>query len=129
MDVAGVAWVVFELVTLLAFGVPAAVAAAASVVGALEYAVHRRLRVPSWPSPPPASSAMLPGLAVYRALYLMMEDSAALVGSALIELGSAVAIGLALAAGLSIGGYLARRRFGPDAAALRATRRSRGHYR
>ena len=37
---------------------------------------------------------MLPGLAVYRALYLMMEDSAALVGSALIELGSAVAIGL-----------------------------------
>ena len=72
---------------------------------------------------------MLPGLAAYRALYLMMEDSAALVGSALIELGSAVAIGLALAAGLSIGGYLARRRPGPDAAALRATRRSRGHYR
>jgi len=72
---------------------------------------------------------MPPGLAAYRALYLMMEDSAALVGSALIELGSAVAIGLGLAAGLSIGGHLARRRFGLDAAALRATRRSRGHYR
>jgi uncharacterized membrane protein YjjP (DUF1212 family) len=129
MGVAGVAWVVFELVTLLAFGVPATVAAAASVVGALGYAVHRRLRVPELAIATAGIVSMLPGLAVYRALYLMMEDSAALVGSALIELGSAVAIGLGLAAGLSIGGYLARRRFGLDAAALRATRRSRGHYR
>jgi hypothetical protein len=48
------------------------------------------------------------------------------VGNAVIQFVSAVATGLALAGGLSIGGFLARRRFGLDLAAQRARRRSRG---
>jgi uncharacterized membrane protein YjjB (DUF3815 family) len=69
---------------------------------------------------------LLPGLAVYRAIYLMQEGTPAVVPNALTHLLTAVATGIALAGGLSIGGYLARRRLGLDVAAQRARKRSRG---
>ena len=71
--------------------------------------------------------ALLPGLAVYRAINLILSDNPAVVGTATIQFVSAVATGLALAGGLSIGGFLARRRFGLDRAAQRARRRAPGH--
>lgn len=123
--VAGIGWLAYELVALLALGSATTVAAAASVVGALSYAAHRRLRVPEVAVGTAGIVAMLPGLAVYRALFVMIDSPDALVAVGLAELVTAVSIGLGLAAGLSIGGYLARRGFGLDAPALRASRRPR----
>ena len=72
--------------------------------------------------------ALLPGLAVYRAINLFLADNPAVVGQAVLQFGTAVSTGLALAAGLSIGGFLARRRFGLDLASRRARRRARGTH-
>ncbi|OLT17298.1 hypothetical protein BJF80_03885 [Serinicoccus sp. CUA-874] len=72
--------------------------------------------------------SLLPGLAVYRALYLIMENDPESVPMAVLNFVSAVATGLGLAAGLAIGSFAARRKFGLDPAALRARRRSRGTY-
>lgn len=129
MAVAGVARAIFEMVSVLELGAPTAVAVAAAAVGAIGYAAHRTLRLPELAITTAGIVSMLPGLAVYRALFLMMEDSAGLVGTAIVELVSAVSIGIGLAAGVSIGGFAARRALGLDRSALMARRRSRGGYR
>jgi uncharacterized membrane protein YjjP (DUF1212 family) len=137
---AGVGWVVFELMGWLSrliaeqtrqsaeLSQAATGAVAAIVVGAIGYAAHRTLRVPEVVIATAGIVSMLPGLAVYRALFWMMEDSTGLVNTAIVEGFRAISIGLGLAAGVSIGGFLARRKFGLDRAAVRATRRSRGAY-
>ncbi len=120
------AWVVFEVVSLLGVGQAATVTVAAAVVGVLGHSVYRVLRVPELAITTAAIVSLLPGLAVYRALFLMMEDSSQLVNAAVVEFLTAVSTGLGLAAGLSIGSYIARRRFGLDRAAVRARRRAVG---
>jgi uncharacterized membrane protein YjjB (DUF3815 family) len=128
MIVAGLAWLTFEAAVLLGLGGAGSVAVAAVPAGALAYAAHRRLRVPELAVATASIVALLPGLAVYRAIYLILANSPAVVGNAVIHFVSAVTTGLALAAGLSIGGFLLRRRFGLDLAAQRARRRSRSGY-
>lgn len=124
----GVGWLTFRFCSELTVEQPAASAAAAAVVGALAYAVHHRLRVPELVISTAAIVALLPGLAVYRAIFLVMLDSAEFLGLAAVQLLTALSVGLGLAAGLSIGGYLARRRFGLDPSAWRARRRSLGAF-
>jgi uncharacterized membrane protein YjjP (DUF1212 family) len=128
MIVAGLAWLTFEAAVLLGLGGAGSVAVASVPAGALAYAAHRRLRVPELAVATASIVALLPGLAVYRAIYLILANSPAVVGNAVIHFVSAVTTGLALAAGLSIGGFLLRRRFGLDLAAQRARRRSRSGY-
>ncbi|MFB9731223.1 threonine/serine ThrE exporter family protein [Ornithinimicrobium kibberense] len=128
MAVAAGGWVVFEVGLALGLGGPEATAVASAPVGVAAYAVHRRLRMPELAVGTAGIVSMLPGLAVYRAIYLILSDSAAVVGNAVLHFVTAVSTGMALAAGLSIGGFLARRRLGLDRAAQRARRRSRGRY-
>ncbi len=68
---------------------------------------------------------LIPGLAVYRALYEFM-DSEYGVTAALPALVLALATGLGLAAGTTIGGFAARRMFGLDRPAVLSLRRPRG---
>jgi uncharacterized membrane protein YjjP (DUF1212 family) len=124
-----VAWVAFELVSVLGVGRTATVTAAAAVVGVLGHSVYRVLRVPELAITTAAIVSLLPGLAVYRGLFYIMSDSPQLVTAATMEFVTAVSTGLGLAAGLSLGAYAARRRFGLDRASIRARRRSVGAYR
>jgi uncharacterized membrane protein YjjP (DUF1212 family) len=124
-----VAWVAFELVSVLGVGTAATVTAAAAVVGVLGHTVYRVLRVPELAITTAAIVSLLPGLAVYRGLFYIMSDSPQLVTAATMEFVTAASTGLGLAAGLSLGAYAARRRFGLDRASIRARRRSVGAYR
>lgn len=126
MLVAALAWLVFEIGLGLGLGTAGSTALAATPVGALAYAAHRSLGVPELAVGTAAIVPLLPGLAVYRAIYLMQQSTPGVVPNAISHFVAAVSIGLALAAGLSIGGYLARRRIGLDVAAQLARRRSRG---
>lgn len=126
--ISAIAWLVFETGLLLGVTSAAATAVAATLVGALAYAAYRRLRVPEGAVATASIVCLLPGLAVYRSLYLIMQNSAATVPQAAVHFVGALSTGVALAAGLSIGGYFARRRFGLDRAGVRARRRSRGSY-
>ena len=125
---AATAWLVFQAASLLSLGQAAASGVGAAVVGALAYAVHVRLRAPELMISTAAIWCLLPGLAVYRAIFLIMTNPEELATSAMVQMVTAIAVGLGLAAGLSIGSYTAKRRFGLDRAALRARRRSLGAY-
>lgn len=122
---AAAAWVVYEVMLLLGLGPAEAVVVPAIVVGALAYAAHRLLRVPELAIVMAGIVPLLPGMAVYRAIFLSMDNDV-LLPQAAAEVVLAVSIGLGLAAGVWIGQYLARRRFGLDVAAQRARMRSRG---
>ncbi len=124
--VAALAWLVLEVALGLGLGPVESTAVAAAPVGALAYVAHRRLRLPELAIGTAGIVSLLPGLAVYRAIHLLQEGTPAVVPNAMVHLITAVATGLALAGGLSIGGYVARRRLGLDAAAQRARRRARG---
>lgn len=128
MLLAALAWLVFEAGLAVGLAVPGAVALAASLVGALAYAAFRRMGVAEAAVATAAIVSLLPGLAVYRALYLLMQTSPATMPQAMVHIVGAVSTGVALAAGLAMGGYLARRRLGLDRAALRARRRARGSH-
>ncbi|MGB7447707.1 MAG: threonine/serine exporter family protein [Ornithinimicrobium sp.] len=125
---AATAWLVFQAASLLNLGQAAASGVGAAVVGALAYTVHVRLRAPELVISTAAIVALLPGLAVYRAIFLLMTNPEELATAAIVQMITAIAVGLGLAAGLSIGSYIARRRFGLDRAALRARRRAMGSY-
>lgn len=120
--VAGLGQLTYQLVGLLSLGQATTVFLAATVVGAIGYLASQRLKVPEIAVSTAGIVSMLPGLAVYRALFWVIQDSAGLVTTALVEFFRALTIGLGLAAGLSIGGFLARRRVGLDRAAVRALR-------
>ncbi|KUG59390.1 hypothetical protein AVL62_06885 [Serinicoccus chungangensis] len=128
IGIAAPAWLVLEAAIFVGFAAPAGVAVAASLVGAFAYVTYRVLRVPEAAVATAGIVSLLPGLAVYRALYVIMQNDASTVANAVIYFVDAVATGLGLAGGLAIGGYLARRKLGLDRAALRARRRSRGTY-
>lgn len=124
--IGGLGWVIFEGGLQLGLGSPASAAAAAVPVGALAHAAYSRLRVPEQAVAAASIVALLPGLAVYRAINLILDNNPALVGMAVLQFVTAVSIGLGLAAGLSIGGFVARRKFGLDLSSQRARRRAQG---
>lgn len=128
MLISALAWLLFVGLLELGLAMAAATAVAATLVGALAYVAHRRMRVAEAAVATAAIVAFVPGLSVYRSLYLVMQNSAITMPQAMLYLVAAVSTGIALAGGLSMGGYLARRRSGLDRAALRARRRSRGSH-
>lgn len=124
-SVAAGSWVVYELMAPIGLGPGGSVVVPAACVGAVAYAAHRTLRVPELAIVMAGIVPLLPGLAVYRALFLLM-DNTVLLPAAAAELVTALSIGIGLAAGVWIGQYAARRKFGLDLPAQRARARSRG---
>jgi uncharacterized membrane protein YjjP (DUF1212 family) len=92
--------------------------------GFLGYLVYRWVKVPESGITMAGIIGLIPGLAVYRGLYLFM-DSEYGVMAALPELVLAVATGVGLAAGTTIGGFVARSIFGLDRPAKLALKRTR----
>ncbi|GAB2601624.1 threonine/serine exporter family protein [Pseudactinotalea suaedae] len=94
--------------TLAAVGVgPAARAfAAALVVGVLAGVLARRRTAPAMVLTVCGITPMLPGLAIYGAMYAIVESGSTLSGATLTL--QAVAVGIALAAGVSLGDFVAR---------------------
>jgi len=120
--VAGIVYACYYMLTPLT-DQPGIVPALAGVLaGVLGYLVYRWIRVPEAAMTMAGVIGLIPGLAVYRALYSLM-DSAFGVANGLPALIEALATGLGLAAGTTIGGFLARRMFGFDLAARKASRR------
>lgn len=126
--IAAGSWVTYELMILLGLGPAEAVVVPAIVTGAIAYAAHRLLRVPELAIVMAGIVPLLPGMAVYRAIFLGMDNSV-LLPQAASEVILAISTGLGLAGGVWIGQYLARRRFGLDIAAQRARMRARGALR
>lgn len=124
------AWIIFEVVRLFDFGIGPTVASAALVVGYVGHIMHRKLRVPELAVTTAAILSLLPGLAVYKGLFLLMEDSeaGAYITAIYVQFSTVLGTGIGLASGLSIGAYLAQRQFGVDRATKRARRRSLGSY-
>jgi uncharacterized membrane protein YjjP (DUF1212 family) len=99
-----VAYVVLGLLSATGVaGVVAATAAAAVTVGLLARVVADRVRAPALVLQVPALSALLPGLAIFRA----MSDIGRGAPTGTIELFSAATIALALASGVVLGDILA----------------------
>lgn len=126
--ISALCWMVFASLLALGMAVAMATAVAATLAGTLAYVAHRRMHVAEAAVATASIVAFLPGLSVYRSLYLVMQNSAATMPQALVWLVVAISTGVALAAGLALGGFLARRKLGLDRAALRARRRSRGSH-
>jgi len=102
---------------------PGIAAAAAGVIG---YLTYRWLKVPEGAMATAAIIGLIPGLAVYSALYVLV-DSTSGVMEALPAAVDAIATGIGLAAGTAIGGFAARRIFGLDRQAMLAGRRTLGN--
>ncbi len=113
-------WVVLPLAPQPGLA-PGVAGAAAGVIG---YLTYRWLKVPEGAMTMAGIIALIPGLAVYRALYGFMESEYA-VAEALPAMVVALATGVGLAAGTTIGGFAARRTFGLDRSAVLAGGRAR----
>lgn len=100
---------------------PGIAGAAAGVIG---YLTYRWLKVPEASMTMAGIIGLIPGLAVYRALYAFMDSEFGVLG-ALPAMVVALSTGLGLAAGTTIGAFVARRTFGLDPAAILALRRPR----
>lgn len=100
---------------------PAVAGVAAGFIG---YLIYRWLKVPEGATAMAGIIPLIPGLAVYRAIYALMgsEDGAVNAFPAMVL---ALATGIGLAAGTAIGSFVARRIFGLDRAAVLAVRRAR----
>lgn len=92
------------------------------VAGIIGYLTYRWLKVPESAMTMAGIIGLIPGLAVYRGLYQLMDSEFGVV-AALPALVSALATGVGLAAGTTIGALLTRRAFGLDRAAQLALRR------
>lgn len=98
---------------------------AAVAAGIIGYLTYRWLKVPEGATTTAAIIGLIPGLAVYSALYVLV-DSTTGVMEALPAAVDAIATGIGLAAGTAIGGFAARRTFGLDRQAMLAGRRTLG---
>ena len=113
-------YAVYLPVVPLGLPVGFAVALPAILAGALGYAAQHRLQVPEQAVTSAAIIMLLPGLAVYRGLDQLISAGNANAG--LEQLLNAVGTGLGLAAGVSVGGFLARRFVGLDRIGRRVLR-------
>ncbi|WP_024288134.1 threonine/serine exporter ThrE family protein [Cellulomonas sp. KRMCY2] len=105
----GVAWVIYAVGVDAGLGVAVASAAAASVIGFLSESLGSRLHVPTIVVSICGIVPLLPGLAIYRALFLLVTEPSATggLGSGATGLLSAAMVGLGLAAGVTLGEFLA----------------------
>lgn len=79
---------------------------AALVVGVVAGVLHRRAGAPALVLTVCGITPLLPGLAIYRAMFAIVDSGELFSGATLLV--QALAIGLALAAGVSLGEFLAR---------------------
>lgn len=101
----GGAWAVFSLCTALGVGPAVSSTAAALLVGFAGEALGSRLRVPPLVVSVCGIVPLLPGLAIYRAMYQLVDEVDPGAGAA--GMLGAVMIGLGLAAGVTLGEFLA----------------------
>lgn len=121
---AGLVFAVFAVISPSILQPGLAPAMAGVIAGVIGYLVYRWTKVPESAITMAGIIGLIPGLAVYRGLYLFM-DSEFGVTAALPELVLAIATGIGLAAGTTIGGFIARSAFGLDRATRLALRRTR----
>jgi len=121
---ASLVFAVYWFVLPLASSPGLAPAIAGTAAGAVSYLLYRWLKVPEGATNMVGIIALLPGLALYRGIYALM-DSEFGVTESLPSMVMALATGLGLAAGTTIGGFVARRTFGFDRSAMLALKRSR----
>lgn len=97
-------------------------AVAGILAGAIGYLTYRWIKAPEGAIAMAGVIGLIPGLAVYRALYALIDSDFGIT-AALPAMVTASAVGIGLAAGTTIGGYAARRAFGLDRFARMAIRR------
>lgn len=122
---AGGVFAVYWVVLPLASQPGLAPGIAGAVAGVIGYLTYRWLKVPEGAMTMAGIIALIPGFAVYSALYGFMNSEYA-VTTGLPAMVLALATGIGLAAGTTIGGFVARRTFGLDRQAMLAGRRPRG---
>lgn len=96
--------VVFRIVVEARFGVAWASAMAAIVIGVAAFSVAGRMRVPPLVVVVSGIVPLLPGMSIYRGLFLMFDSNFAGITS----LATAATISVALAAGVLLGEYVAQ---------------------
>jgi len=101
-----VAWLVFAGLRELQVGPAVASAGAALVIGFGAESLASRLKVPALVASACGIVPLLPGLAIYHGLYLLVDDSSSLAEGAQVLLGAAM-VGLGLAAGVTLGELIA----------------------
>ncbi len=117
------AWLVVILGTGAGLGPAVSSGLGAAVVGLGAQAVAERLRVPTLAVTMSGVVPLLPGLALYTAMFQLSQ---AQVTDGLASLVQALAVGIALAAGVSLGAFLGRPLRKSDRWSRRALRRSAG---
>jgi uncharacterized membrane protein YjjB (DUF3815 family) len=101
--------VTFSTASMLGGGPAASSACAAAVVGLLAQVVSERLRVPSLAITTAGIVPLLPGLAVYRGLFQLVDpDPMSGLATGLTTLFGAAGVGMGLAIGVSLGTYAGR---------------------
>ena len=104
----GAAIAATELIAEAGFGRPWAVGVAAFFIGLFGYTVGRRFRVPPLVVVVSAVVPLLPGLSIYRGLFLLSEDSGQQVAQGLLAMVTAASVAIALASGVILGEYVAQ---------------------
>lgn len=124
----GLGWVAYLGAAGVGMGPVAASSVAALTTGFLSQVVAGRLKVPALALSTAALVPLLPGLAVYRGLFEIVQRSPGTgLTPGLTTLLGAAGIGMGLAAGVSMGTFLARPIHAePDRGQRRALRRSAG---
>lgn len=124
--VAGIGWVVLQTSTALGAGPSTASALAAAMVGVLAQVVSVRFRVPALAVTTAGIVPLLPGLALYRGLFQLVQLSATEgYTPGFTSLLAAAGIGTGLGIGVSFGTFVGRHlRFELDRWEQRALRRS-----
>lgn len=127
----GLGWAAYLGATGVGMGPVAASSLAALTAGFLSQLVASRLRVPALALSMAAIVPLLPGLAVYRGLFEIVQGAPGVgLTTGLTTLLGAAGVGMGLAAGVSMGTFLARPlRVELDRGQRRALRRSAGDAR
>jgi uncharacterized membrane protein YjjB (DUF3815 family) len=115
----GLAWAVYYVVREVGVGPAVASAIAALVIGFLAEWIGPRLHVPPIVISVSGIVPLLPGMAIYRALFQLVNEPTSALGPGAVDMLGAAMIGLGLAAGVTLGEFLA--------APLRRGTRQRAH--
>ncbi|WP_408898342.1 threonine/serine exporter ThrE family protein [Nocardioides sp. R1-1] len=136
----GLALAATEIMSEAGFGRTWAVGLSAFAIGLFGYTVGRRFRVPPLVVVVSAVVPLLPGLSIYRGLFLLGEDGGQLTAQGLLAMVTAASIAIALASGVILGEYVAQpvmrearrveaRLAGPRLVGVTRVRRKRGRTR
>ncbi|GAA1527667.1 threonine/serine exporter family protein [Nocardioides humi] len=104
----GVGLVITQVVVEAGFGRTWAVGLAAFLIGLFGYTVGRRFRVPPLVVVVSAVVPLLPGLSIYRGLFLLGEEGGQQAAQGLLAMVTAASIAIALASGVILGEYVAQ---------------------